>query len=62
MSEFPPTLKRIFAEDPPSSEAWEAFAREYTALLLHVARSTSRGRDEAMDAYTYLLERLSEDS
>jgi RNA polymerase sigma factor (sigma-70 family) len=28
---------------------------------MHVARSTSRGRDEAMDAYAYLLERLSRD-
>ena len=61
MSELPPTLERLFREDPPSDEAWSAFAREYTALLMHVARSTSRGRDEAMDAYAYLLERLSED-
>jgi RNA polymerase sigma factor (sigma-70 family) len=61
MSGFPPTLERLFRDDPPSDEAWSEFAREYTALLLHVARSVSRGRDEAMDAYTYLLERLSED-
>ena len=61
MTDFPPTLERLLREDPPSPEGWAEFAREYTALLLHVARSTSRGRDEAMDAYTYLLERLSED-
>lgn len=61
MSEFPPILEKLLGSDPPSDEAWSAFTREYTALLLHVARSTSRGRDEAMDAYAYLLERLSED-
>jgi len=61
MAGFPPLLDMLFSTDPPSDEAWAAFAREYTTLLLHVARSTSRGRDEAMDAYTYLLERLSED-
>jgi len=61
MSGFPPTLERIFRENPPSEEAWSDFAREYTALLLHIARSVSRGRDEAMDAYAYLLDRLSED-
>ncbi len=60
MSEFPPTLERLFREDPPSDEAWSAFAREYSALLLHVARSTARDRDEAMDAFAYLLERLSD--
>jgi len=62
MGGFPPTLERLFRENPPSDEAWSDFAREYTALLLHVSRSVSRGRDEAMDAYAYLLERLSEDS
>jgi RNA polymerase sigma factor (sigma-70 family) len=61
MSGLPPILERLFRENPPSDEAWSDFAREYTALLMHVARSTSRGRDEAMDAYAYLLERLSED-
>jgi RNA polymerase sigma factor (sigma-70 family) len=61
MAGFPPILERLLGDGPPSDEAWAAFAREYTTLLLHVARSTSRGRDEAMDAYAYLLERLSED-
>lgn len=62
VSEFPPLLENLLDEEPPSDEAWAAFAREYTALLLQVARSTSRGRDEAMDAYACLLERLSENS
>ncbi|HKY99191.1 MAG TPA: sigma-70 family RNA polymerase sigma factor [Gemmatimonadaceae bacterium] len=61
MSQLPPTLEALLERNPPTDEAWAAFAREYTALLMHVARSTSRGRDEAMDAYAYLLERLSRD-
>jgi RNA polymerase sigma factor (sigma-70 family) len=61
MSMLPPALEKLLSRQPPSDEAWAGFAREYTALLLHVARSTSRNRDEAMDAYTYLLDRLSED-
>lgn len=61
MSEYPAVLDRLLSRDPPSDEAWAAFAREYTRLLLHVARSTSKDREEAMDAYAYLLERLSED-
>lgn len=62
MSMLPPALEKLLSRQPPSDEAWASFAREYTALLLHVARSTSRNRDEAMDAYTYLLDRLSEDN
>jgi RNA polymerase sigma factor (sigma-70 family) len=61
MSQLPPTLEALLERDPPTDEAWAAFAREYTALLMHVARSTSRSRDEAMDAYEYLLDRLSVD-
>jgi RNA polymerase sigma factor (sigma-70 family) len=61
MTDYPPTLERLLRDEPPSSEGWTEFVREYTALLLHVARATSRGRDEAMDAYTCVLERLSED-
>ena len=61
MAGFPPILEKLFREDPPSDEAWSDFAREYTALLMHVARSTCRTTDEAMDAYAYLLERLSEE-
>ncbi|HUQ21266.1 MAG TPA: sigma-70 family RNA polymerase sigma factor [Gemmatimonadaceae bacterium] len=61
MSEIPALLKRLLKTDPPADDAWPAFAREYTKLLLHVARATSKDRDDAMDAYAYLLERLSED-
>ena len=58
MSGLPPTLERLLSTRPPSDDAWSDFAREYTALLIHVARSTSRNRDEAMDAYAFLLDSL----
>ena len=61
MSPLPPTLEALLESDPPTDEAWAAFAREYTALLMHVARSASRSSDEAMDAYAYLLAQLSSD-
>src|SRR5678815_3986223 len=61
MSGLSPVVEALLDRDPPTQESWAAFAREYTALLLHVARSTSRDRDEAMDAYAYLLDRLSEE-
>jgi RNA polymerase sigma factor (sigma-70 family) len=62
LSQLPPILEKLL--NTPGAfddDAWAAFAREYSTLLLHVARSTSRGTDEAMDAYAFLLERLSED-
>lgn len=61
MTVLPPTLEKLLSHNPPSDDAWSAFAREYTGLLLHVARSTSHGGDDAMDAYVYLLDRLRED-
>lgn len=63
MSQLPPALQNLLSTaGGPADDAWAEFAREYSALLLHVARSTTRGRDEAMDAYAFLLERLSEES
>jgi len=40
--------------------AWRAFVAEHTRLLLHVARSVSASHDDAMDAYTHVLEHLRE--
>lgn len=39
-------------------QAWAAFAHEYSRLLLHVVRLAHRDRDEAMDAYAFILEEL----
>ena len=41
--------------------AWAAFAAEYSALLLHVARSLDADHDAAMDRYLYILEALRRD-
>lgn len=40
--------------------AWESFLASHSRLILHVARSTTRDGDEALDAYTWALERLRE--
>ena len=41
-------------------EAWTEFIRVHHRLLLHVARSGARDDDTAMDAYTFVLDRLRE--
>lgn len=61
MSEASATLRKLLADDPPSDTAWSDFAREYSRLLLHVARSTCHGHDDSMDAYAFVLEKLRED-
>lgn len=61
MATLPPVLHRLLSGDGDTDAAWDAFVAEHSRLLLHVARSVSRTHDDAMDAYTYLLDRLSED-
>lgn len=41
--------------------AWEAFVRRYSRLLLHTVHSHSRGYDDAMNRYVFVLDRLRED-
>lgn len=41
--------------------AWGAFVAEHTRLLLHVARSVTSNHDDAMDAYTFVIEQLRTD-
>lgn len=41
--------------------AWEELVARHSRLLLAVARSFGGGRDETMDRYAYVLERLYED-
>lgn len=59
----PPELVGLLnATDRAAREAaWDLFVKEYSRLLLHVARSIGRDYDGAMDGYTYLLEQLSID-
>ncbi len=40
--------------------AWESFLASHSRLMLFVARSVTRDGDEALDAYTWTLERLRE--
>jgi RNA polymerase sigma factor (sigma-70 family) len=63
MSDFPPELHRLLAASPANQDhAWTRFLDAYSRLVLHVARSLSGDRDEAMDAYAYVLEQLRADS
>lgn len=62
MPQLPPVLDRLLgASSSDNDEAWAQFVREFTGLLLHVARSATTGRDAAMDAYAVMLEALRED-
>ncbi len=62
MPQLPPVLERLLvASSADKEEAWAEFVREFTGLLLHVARSVTTGRDAAMDAYAILLESLKQD-
>jgi RNA polymerase sigma factor (sigma-70 family) len=42
--------------------AWAALVRSHNGLLLHAVRSVFQEHDDAMDAYTLVLERLREDN
>ncbi len=51
----------LHAPDSPVREAaWEQFIAGHTRLLLGVARSFGGGHDEAMERYSYILEKLRE--
>lgn len=51
----------LHAPDPAAREAaWEELIAGHTRLLLGVARSFGGGRDEAMERYSYVLEKLRE--
>jgi RNA polymerase sigma factor (sigma-70 family) len=61
MPEPAPQLSRLLgaSESRERDQAWKEFVAEHSRLLLHVARSVNRDRDEAMDAYAFILESLS---
>lgn len=60
---FPQTLRRLLeaADEPTRDSAWTLFVKEYSRLLLYVARHVTRDHDAAMDAYVFVLEKLRED-
>ena len=60
MTEAAPELRHLLDASTSSEQdgAWKSFLDAYSPLLLHVARSVSRGHDEAMDAYAHVLQEL----
>jgi RNA polymerase sigma factor (sigma-70 family) len=48
----------LAAADADRETAWAAFLGSFSPLLLHAARTSSSGYDDAMDSYAYVLERL----
>jgi RNA polymerase sigma factor (sigma-70 family) len=59
----PPVLGRLLAARHAAARerAWTAFAREYSALLLHVARKLGGDHDAVMDRYAFIIEALHRD-
>jgi RNA polymerase sigma factor (sigma-70 family) len=55
-----PHLTALLEASEPQvrEEAWAAFVREYSPVLLHAARSLGGDRDAVMDRYAFILERL----
>jgi RNA polymerase sigma factor (sigma-70 family) len=64
MADSAPELQRLLTATTPSDRdrAWQHFLDAYSRLLLHVARTVSRDHDEAMDAYTHVLQELRADN
>lgn len=55
----PPELAHLLeAGGSARDAAWEAFVARYSRLMLHLARTVMMTRDDAMDAYAHVLERL----
>jgi RNA polymerase sigma factor (sigma-70 family) len=56
-------LSQLFGAADSSSRqaAWEDLIARHTRLLLAVSRSFNGGHDEAMERYTYILDKLRED-
>jgi RNA polymerase sigma factor (sigma-70 family) len=59
----PPELKRLLSAGDLASQdqAWDAFIRTHSRLLLSTARQFGGDHDAAMDRYAYLLEQLRHD-
>lgn len=52
----------LSAEDDASFDAaWAAFLKEYSGLILHVARLTTGDHDSVMDRYLFVIDALRQD-
>lgn len=60
---FPPVLEALLraSDDESCEEAWAAFVREYSRLVMHVAQSFGGSHDAVMNRYTHALEGLRKD-
>ena len=60
MFPLPPDLRRLLETAPPRDPeyAWKEFIEGHSRLVLHAVRSVATDHDDAMDAYTYVLEQL----
>jgi RNA polymerase sigma factor (sigma-70 family) len=50
----------LIADKQSADDAWRRFLSQYSPLILHAARTTSSGYDDAMDSYAYVVERFRE--
>ena len=61
--EIPHSLARLLAARSPADAdtAWHVFVAEHSRVILHVCRSVWDAHDDAMDAYTLVLDHLRAD-
>jgi RNA polymerase sigma factor (sigma-70 family) len=59
----PPELSALLDAATPGARAraWDAFVAAYSKVILHAVRSVHRDHDPAMDAYAFILQKLSDD-
>ena len=59
---YPAELSALLDAATPAKRerAWEAFVATYSRVILHAVRSVHREHDPAMDAYTFILVKLSD--
>lgn len=59
----PPQVSTLLDASTPGDrdDAWQAFVSTYSRVILHAVRGVHREHDAAMDAYTFVLDKLRED-
>jgi len=59
---IPPLVRALLAaDDAGRDKAWAEFLKQYSGLVLHVARSIQGDHDTVMDRYTFVLDALRKD-
>lgn len=59
-SVYPSELGKLLSasREDAKEQAWEQFLAAHSRLMLHTVRQTSRGHDETMDRYAFVLDKL----